>query len=62
VAYEKGPADYVLFHGLTAIAVIEAKRKNLDVYGAIDQAKRYSKGFFVKDASSEMPGGPWGKL
>jgi type I restriction enzyme R subunit len=58
---EKGPADYVLFNGLTAIAVIEAKRKNLDVYGAIDQAKRYSKGF-MKDASCELPGEPWGKF
>jgi type I restriction enzyme R subunit len=58
---KSGPADYVLFNGLTAIAVIEAKRKNLDVYGAIDQAKRYSKGF-QPDSSCELVGGPWGKL
>ena len=58
---KKGPADYVLFNGLTAIAVVEAKRKNLDVYGAIDQAKRYSKGF-QPDYSCELVGGPWGKF
>lgn len=39
-----GPADYVLFHGLTPIAVIEAKKKAKNVYGAIDQAKRYAEG------------------
>ncbi len=58
---QRGPADYVLFNGLRAIAVIEAKRKNIDVYGAIDQAKRYSKGF-QPDSSCELVGGPWGKL
>ena len=58
---KSGPADYVLFNGLTAIAVIEAKRKNIDVYGAIDQAKRYSKGFQT-DESCELAGGPWGKF
>ncbi len=58
---KSGPADYVLFKGLTAIAVIEAKRKKLDVYGAIDQAKRYSKGF-QPDSSCELVGGPWGKF
>ena len=54
----RGPADYVFFNGLTAIAVIEAKRKNIDVYGAIDQAKRYSKGF-APDDTCETAGGPW---
>ena len=44
-AGEKGRADYVLFDGLTPVAVIEAKRQNKNVYNAIDQAKRYSKGF-----------------
>ncbi len=38
-----GPADYVLFCGLEAIAVVEAKRQSNDVSGAIDQAKRYSR-------------------
>ena len=39
-----GPIDYVLFVGLTPIAVIEAKKAAKNVYGAIDQAKRYAKG------------------
>ncbi len=45
-----GPADYVLFMGLTPVAVIEAKKKSRNIYSAIDQAKRYSKGFLKKDA------------
>jgi len=40
-----GPADYVLFIGLIPMAPIEAKRKNLDVSSALQQAKRYSRGF-----------------
>lgn len=42
---ESGSADYVLFIGLTAIAVIEAKCNNVDVSGALQQAKRYSRTF-----------------
>ena len=42
---ESGPADYVLFIGLTPIAVVEAKRKNIDVSASLQQAKRYSKMF-----------------
>lgn len=42
---ENGPADYVLFIGLTPVATVEAKRKNLDVSAALQQAKRYSRGF-----------------
>lgn len=38
-----GPADYVLFAGLTPIAVVEAKRAGLDVAGAIPQAERYAR-------------------
>jgi type I restriction enzyme R subunit len=38
-------ADYVLFQGLSPIAVVEAKRKNVDVSGALQQAKRYSRTF-----------------
>lgn len=41
---ESGPADYVLFMGLTPVAVIEAKKSAKNVYSAIDQAKRYAKG------------------
>ena len=42
---DTGPADYVLFVGLTPIAVVEAKRKNKNVSGAITQAERYSRSF-----------------
>lgn len=54
-----GPADYVLFVGLTPIAVVEAKRKRKDVAGAIEQAKRYSRDY---DFTGEPPakGAPWG--
>src|SRR5690606_16316460 len=40
-----GPADYVLFLGLTAAGVVEAKRRNKDVAGVLEQSKRYSEGF-----------------
>ncbi|MBW3164590.1 type I restriction-modification system endonuclease [Ferrimonas balearica] len=42
-----GPADYVLFVGLTPIAAVEAKRENINVSGKIKQAERYSRGFKV---------------
>ena len=42
---ESGPADYVLFVGLTPMGAVEAKRKRLDVSAALVQAKRYSEGF-----------------
>ena len=38
-------ADYVLFIGLTPIAVVEAKRENKNVAGKIQQAERYAAGF-----------------
>ncbi|MFY0529316.1 type I restriction-modification system endonuclease [Archangium gephyra] len=41
----KGPADYVLFVGLTPLAIIEAKRKAKNVSASVTQAKRYSVGF-----------------
>ena len=53
-----GPADYVLFVGLTPIATIEAKRKNTDVSGSLQQAKRYSRSFTASD-EMQPPGGPW---
>jgi type I restriction enzyme R subunit len=57
---ESGPADYVLFSGLTPVAVVEAKRKNIDVSSALQQAKRYSRGFKITD-DMQTPGGPWGE-
>ncbi|HTP27489.1 MAG TPA: type I restriction-modification system endonuclease [Anaeromyxobacteraceae bacterium] len=56
---QSGPADYVLFVGLTPIAAVEAKRKNLDVSGSLQQAKRYARDFAADDLPSA--GGPWGK-
>ena len=56
-----GPADYVLFVGLTAIGVVEAKRKAKDVSGSLEQSKRYSRGFEIR-GDELLPGdGPWGK-
>lgn len=43
---ESGPADYVLFMGLTPVAVIEAKKSAKNVYDDIGQAKRYAKGLY----------------
>lgn len=44
---EGGRADYALFCGLMPIAVVEAKKENVNVAGKIDQAERYSRGFAV---------------
>lgn len=38
-------ADYVLFQGLTPLAVVEAKREAKDVSAAMQQSKRYSRTF-----------------
>ena len=40
------------------VAIVEAKRKNIDVSGALQQAKRYSRDFVVPD-EAQTPGGPW---
>jgi type I restriction enzyme R subunit len=53
-----GPADYVLFIGLMPVAAVEAKRKNIDVSGSLQQAKRYSRTFKF-DEGLASPGGPW---
>lgn len=58
---EDGRADYALFVGLQVIAVVEAKRRSKDVSGAIDQAKRYSRGFKVW-GNETLPGGSWGEF
>jgi type I restriction enzyme R subunit len=56
---ESGPADYVLFAGLMPIAVVEAKRKNVDVSGALQQAKRYSR-TFTPSQETVLPDENWG--
>ena len=53
-----GPADYALFVGLRMIGIVEAKRKRRSVVGALDQAKRYSRGVSF-DSHAEAAGGPW---
>ncbi|HEY0777711.1 MAG TPA: type I restriction-modification system endonuclease [Gemmatirosa sp.] len=54
-----GPADYVLFAGLTAIGVVEAKRQNRDARSALGQAARYAASFAAMDGAA-LAGGPWG--
>lgn len=44
-AGKQGFADYVLFVGLKPIAVIEAKRNNIDVSAKLNESYRYSKYF-----------------
>ena len=46
-----GPADYVLFAGLTPLAAVEAKRANKDVAGVLPQAQRYCRDFEVCEAT-----------
>ncbi len=43
-----GRADYVLFIGLTPVAVVEAKKETTNVAGKILQAERYAKGLKVQ--------------
>ncbi|WP_248915707.1 type I restriction-modification system endonuclease [Pseudomonas moorei] len=46
----KADADYVLFAGLTPVAIVEAKRKRVNVADRIPQAERYSREFkFAQD-------------
>lgn len=60
----KQSADYMLFSGMTPIAVVEAKRENVNVAGKIPQAQRYARGFGIE--ASHKPAwltaaqtGPW---
>ena len=60
----KQSADYILFAGLTPIAVVEAKRENINVAGKIPQAQRYARGFQLESNQKpawEIEGrsGPW---
>ncbi len=54
-----GPADYVLFVGLTCVGIVEAKRRNRDVSALIDQAGRYAQGFLAEPGMDIPAGGPW---
>lgn len=57
---KEGRADYVLFAGLTAVGVVEAKRKHKDVSAVLQQAKRYAQGYLVQGDESLPEGSPWG--
>ena len=61
VPVDGGHADYLLFDGLTPVAVIEAKRWERDVAGEVEQAKRYARTLDLEDLSADIepPGGPW---
>lgn len=54
-----GPADYVLFVGLTPMAAVEAKRANKDVAGVLPQAQRYCRDFQPSE-ETELDGSGWG--
>ncbi|MBM0745454.1 type I restriction-modification system endonuclease [Phormidium sp. CLA17] len=58
----KGRADYALFIGLQIVAFVEAKRQSKDVSeGALNQAKRYSRGY-EPQGDEISSGGPWGEF
>jgi type I restriction enzyme R subunit len=54
-----GPADYVLFVGLTPYAAVEAKRANSDVAGKVPQAERYCRDF-QPSGETELRSDGWG--
>jgi len=56
---QTGPADYVLFAGVTPVAVVEAKRKNKNVSSALNQSQRYSKGYVIRADETIPEGAPW---
>jgi len=53
-----GQADYVLFCGMRPVAVVEAKRKAVDVAGALQQAEKYSRQLL--QSQFEDDGQRWG--
>lgn len=56
----EGPADYVLFAGLTPIAIVEAKRQAKNVAAAIEQAKRYARAYVFTPDELPPAGQPFG--
>lgn len=55
-----GRADYVLFVGLQAVGVVEAKRFDKDISSDLRQSKRYSAGYLLKGDEFLPEGNPWG--
>lgn len=56
-----GPADYVLFCGLTLVGTIEAKRRNRNVMAVLRQAERYASDIAMHEAEV-AENGPWGEF
>ncbi|KTS75226.1 DEAD/DEAH box helicase [Pseudomonas oryzihabitans] len=53
-------ADYVLFAGLTPVAIVEAKRKRINIANRIPQAERYSRQLIITgDLQSAGQGLGW---
>ena len=57
-----GPADYVLFVGLTAVGVVEAKKFSTDISTVVGQAERYSLGFQASDPGQLPAPSAWDRL
>lgn len=57
-----GRADYLLFIGLTPVAAVEAKKKNVDVPGNLQQSKRYSREFQITDGMTQADHAPWSEF
>jgi type I restriction enzyme R subunit len=55
-----GPVDYVLFVGLVAVGVVEAKKHAKDIPGVLAQAKRYARDLHLNGHGAPPAGGPWG--
>ena len=56
---QSGPADYVLFCGLIAMATVEAKKSSKSVAADVDQAERYSRSIEDNNSFEWPDGGPW---
>jgi len=52
-----GPADYVLFAGLTPLAAVEAKRAHKDVAGVLPQAERFYRDLLSSPETVLPPAG-----
>ena len=50
-----GPADYMLFVGLTPLAAVEAKRAHKDVAGVLPQAARYCRDAELSEVAGASP-------
>ena len=56
-----GPADYVLFCGLAAMGVVEAKKFSTEVSAVVGQSERYSLGLQAVDADGLASPPAWNR-